>query len=133
MFADSTTDFILVIYNDSSLLIGVMTIALRKKRYDEAVVICVKLGLDMPALPKQRKKTACLGDFYISTDSTNEHTWQTPKQYHQHHFSESSICWLQRPKVGLSKIFWSISHQNKTLFSSLLTANLQRLGEPTDR
>ena len=29
MFADSTTDFILVIYNDSSLLIGVMTIALR--------------------------------------------------------------------------------------------------------
>ena len=56
MFADSTTDFILVIYNDSSLLIGVMTIALRKKRYDEAVVICVKLGLDMPALPKQRKR-----------------------------------------------------------------------------
>ena len=29
MFADSTTDFILVIYNDSLLLIGVMTIALR--------------------------------------------------------------------------------------------------------
>ena len=29
MFADSTTVFILVIYNDSSLLIDVMTIALR--------------------------------------------------------------------------------------------------------
>ena len=29
MFADSTTDFILVIYNDYSLLIGVMTITLR--------------------------------------------------------------------------------------------------------
>ena len=29
MFADSTTDFILVIFDDSLLLIGVMTIALR--------------------------------------------------------------------------------------------------------
>ena len=42
--------------------------------------------LDMPAFPKQRKKTARFGDFYRSTGSTNEHTWQTPKQYHQHHF-----------------------------------------------
>ena len=29
IFADSTTDFILVIFDESSLLIGVMTIALR--------------------------------------------------------------------------------------------------------
>ena len=80
MFADSTTDFILVIFKDSSLLIGGMTIALKN------FTICEKLDLDMLALPKQRKKTAHLGDFYRSTGSTDEATWQTPKQYQHHHF-----------------------------------------------
>ena len=63
MFVDSTTDFILVRYNDFSLLIGDSF----EKLNDVAVAICEKLDLDMPALPKQRKKTARCGDFYIST------------------------------------------------------------------
>ena len=81
MFADRTTDFILVIFDYYSLLIGVVTIALRNFRH--------------AGPSKMNKEDSPFGDFYRSTGSTNKHTWQTPKNITNTIFSESSICWLQ--------------------------------------
>ena len=98
-----------------------------------------KARSDMPALPKQRKKTARLGNFYRSTGSSNENTWQTHKQYHHYHFFGVTVLLVTKTESRFNQdtLEYLSSIEDLLLQSAngespAVTSDLEN-GDPTDR